>query len=280
MKNDALIEKNNELREQLNPENRKFYSDFMGYVRSQNLDRDENQLESQLLNILQDTIDAQNDGISAADYFGKNPKELGDEIIQNLPRNFKDVLKLILVCAASFIFFSLFPSLIDPKTSFDLGSALIAGTYATITIFAGYKLAGKTIYNSWFMKMNKRLKYAIIFGLAAVLWVVGVVLLDVVKTPLKVTLSGWAGIVTILVLDVIALVLYIRTNHKDLYTPFVPLVAIFSLLGILTRIPTFGDFLLKKAGGSTLLVLTIALAVFITWLWSNKRLSKGEAQEK
>ncbi|WEV53885.1 hypothetical protein OZX65_03935 [Leuconostocaceae bacterium ESL0723] len=278
MKTGEVIEKSSELLEQLTPENEKFYSDFMDYVRSQNFDRDENQMESALLDILQDTIDAQSDGISAADYFGKNPKELGDEILRNLPRNFKYISKLMLVGASSFIFFSFFPSIIDPKASFDWGTALIVAGYTTIFYITGYKLMGKTIYNTWFKEANKKIKNGIMFGLFTIFIVIGVVLLQVVKTPFKFTLPGWSGIIAILLLDLIALTVYMFTNYRDVLEPYIPLIVLPSLLGILTRIPTYGDLLLKKTGDGTLLVLSVFVIVLIYWLWYRKRLGEDDGE--
>lgn len=82
---EKLIKRNNELRSGLNKENETFYSDFLIYARTTNWLKDEQAVEEQLLAILQDILEAQNDGQSAADYFGDDPKHVADSLLKSLP---------------------------------------------------------------------------------------------------------------------------------------------------------------------------------------------------
>ncbi|MDR3157387.1 MAG: hypothetical protein LBT69_05700 [Lactobacillales bacterium] len=84
MKTKELIEQNNQLREQLTPENNTYYEEMLIYIRTGSFFRDEKESESILLEILQDILLAQKNGESATDYFGKNPKEIADEILVTL----------------------------------------------------------------------------------------------------------------------------------------------------------------------------------------------------
>ena len=88
-----------------------FYENILVYIRIEGLTRDENKMEVQLLNILQDIIDAQNDGLTAEEYFGKNPKELADEILLAMPSNIWESVKLALYIVAAYIGSSFLPSL-------------------------------------------------------------------------------------------------------------------------------------------------------------------------
>ena len=83
-----LIEMNNHRRTQLTPENEKFYSDFMIYIRLQ-LSLSEQQSEEILLEILDHLIEGQIDGKSIQDIFGNDPKEYADEIIRHIPKEKK-----------------------------------------------------------------------------------------------------------------------------------------------------------------------------------------------
>jgi hypothetical protein len=89
MKTKELIEQNNQLREQLTPENNTYYEEMLIYIRTGSFFRDEKESESILLEVLQDILLAQKNGESAVDYFGKNSKEIADEILSTLtPKKF------------------------------------------------------------------------------------------------------------------------------------------------------------------------------------------------
>lgn len=88
MKSKQLIEENNRKREQLTPENEKYYSDMLIYIRLQ-LTLSEQQSEEVLMEMLDHLLDGQQDGKSARDIFGDDPKGYADEIIQNLPKEKK-----------------------------------------------------------------------------------------------------------------------------------------------------------------------------------------------
>jgi uncharacterized membrane-anchored protein len=88
MKAKQLIDENNRKREQLTPENEKYYSDMLIYIRLQ-LTLSEQQSEEVLMEMLDHLLDGQNEGKSARDIFGDDPKRYADEIIQNLPKEQK-----------------------------------------------------------------------------------------------------------------------------------------------------------------------------------------------
>jgi uncharacterized membrane-anchored protein len=88
MKAKHLIEENNRKREQLTPENEKYYSDMLIYIRLQ-LALSEQQSEEVLMEMLDHLLDGQNEGKTARDIFGDAPKQYADEIIQNLPKEQK-----------------------------------------------------------------------------------------------------------------------------------------------------------------------------------------------
>lgn len=69
---ESLSEKNNQLREKLTPENRKYYEKLLVYLRVKG--KDEVATEAVLLEILQDMLEAQAEGQTAKQYFGTDPK--------------------------------------------------------------------------------------------------------------------------------------------------------------------------------------------------------------
>jgi len=88
MKIHELVKMNAELQESLNKENESYYGDLLVYIRTNNFFRSDSQTEELLLEVLKDILDAQEKGVSAQEYFGDNPKEIADEMIQILGQLF------------------------------------------------------------------------------------------------------------------------------------------------------------------------------------------------
>lgn len=85
---DMLIEENNRKRELLTPENEKYYDDMLIYIRLQ-WRLSEQQSEEVLMEILDHLLQGQEEGKTAKDMFGHNPKAFADEIIEQLPNEKK-----------------------------------------------------------------------------------------------------------------------------------------------------------------------------------------------
>ncbi len=88
-----LIKQNNEKRKLLLPENEIYYENLLIYIRS-NLFRKERATEEILLEMLDHLLEAQKDGKSAEQVFGKSPQQLAEEIIESLPKeSVKEVME-------------------------------------------------------------------------------------------------------------------------------------------------------------------------------------------
>ena len=96
MKTNKIIERNAELQEHLTKENKKYYGNLLVYIRVMSLIRDEKKSEEMLLEILEDILEGQEHGQSAEYYLGKNPKQVADNIIKELPINVIDTIKIII----------------------------------------------------------------------------------------------------------------------------------------------------------------------------------------
>lgn len=79
-----LIEENNRKRDLLTTENESYYSDMLIYIRLQ-WSLSEQQSEEVLLEMLDHLLDGQEEGKTARDIFGDDPKAFADEIIEQLP---------------------------------------------------------------------------------------------------------------------------------------------------------------------------------------------------
>ncbi|MFU0789247.1 DUF1129 family protein [Virgibacillus proomii] len=85
MNANELISINNEKRNQLNEENLAFYEDMLVYIRTAS-NKSEQQTEEILLELLEHLIEAQSEGKTAENIFGRDPRVYCEELINELPK--------------------------------------------------------------------------------------------------------------------------------------------------------------------------------------------------
>lgn len=248
MNSDNLIKANNLLRKKLTSENQKYYEDLLTYIRGKSTFNREKDVEQLLLEILHDLIDAQNNGQNAEDYFGKNPQTLADEILQTLPKSFFETFKLACYILIGYVLLFATPNIVLPTSNLDFGKLIILGTISFVFSLVVLWLIGQETYQK-----NKLIKLAS-YVLGTITFA-GIVIGSVfLKAPLAISLPGWYGIGTILVLLTITTMIYTAERKR---LPFLIIVYIFividSLLGIGTRIPGLSVFLNQPIPKSTAL---------------------------
>ncbi|MEK1353554.1 hypothetical protein HCZ80_08885 [Limosilactobacillus fermentum] len=248
MNSDNLIKANNLLRKKLTSENQKYYEDLLTYIRGKSTFNREKDVEQLLLEILHDLIDAQNNGQNAEDYFGKNPQTLADEILQTLPKSFFETFKLACYILIGYVLLFATPNIVLPTSNLDFGKLIILGTISFVFSLVVLWLIGQETYQK-----NKLIKLAS-YVLGTITFA-GIVIGSVfLKTPLAISLPGWYGIGTILVLLTITTMIYTAERKR---LPFLIIVyisiVIDSLLGIGARIPGLSVFLTQPVPKSTAL---------------------------
>ncbi|GAB5060362.1 hypothetical protein LASHA2_00830 [Lactiplantibacillus plantarum] len=248
MNSDNLIKANNLLRKKLTSENQKYYEDLLTYIRGKSTFNREKDVEQLLLEILHDLIDAQNNGQNAEDYFGKNPQTLADEILQTLPKSFFETFKLACYILIGYVLLFATPNIVLPTSNLDFGKLIILGTISFVFSLVVLWLIGQETYPK-----NKLIKLAS-YVLGTITFA-GIVIGSVfLKTLLAISLPGWYGIGTILVLLTITTMIYTAERKR---LPFLIIVYIFividSLLGIGARIPGLSVFLTQPVPKSTAL---------------------------
>lgn len=86
----------NQLNEQLKPENQKYFADLREYLSTFKFQKDALTINEQLYQMYLDFLDAQKEGLTAKEYFGNNPKEMADQIINEIPKaSFKNLVRYI-----------------------------------------------------------------------------------------------------------------------------------------------------------------------------------------
>lgn len=154
-----LVKENNKLREDLNPENKRFYEDLMVTVRVHSLFRDNQQTEEALLLVLQDVLQAQESGGSAEGYLGKDASTLASEMIREISYLSKGKMLLYgLIGLGVYLY-----AAIGPSTIFDLVfskshqaslSLLTLLVETIVTVILVYGLLTSTRVNKFILKLS------------------------------------------------------------------------------------------------------------------------------
>lgn len=253
-----LIELNNTYREQLNEENKEFYDDILVYIRAKSFFKDERQVEESLLEILTDIIEAQNQEVKASDYFGKNPKEISDEILKNTNKmSFKDMIKLILSTMGLYTLVTVLPKLINPSEGLDLGKFFI-GLVITF-LFAGFiiNFVGNTVYSN----KSKKFTFTIV-ALFCIYICLIISMKQFLPTMFEIKLTGAVGITIISILGVVGIIYGLK---EKLFYSFLPIILVACTLGILNRLE-FTKFLINEEPGKTISILAMVIAFVLMYL--------------
>ena len=253
-----LIELNNTYREQLNEENKEFYDDILVYIRAKSFFKDERQVEESLLEILTDIIEAQNQEVKASDYFGKNPKEISDEILKNTNKmSFKDMIKLILSTMGLYTLVTVLPKLINPSEGLDLGKFFI-GLVITF-LFAEFiiNFVGNTVYSN----KSKKLTFTIV-ALFCIYICLIISMKQFLPTMFEIKLTGAVGITIISILGVVGIIYGLK---EKLFYSFLPIILVACTLGILNRLE-FTKFLINEEPGKTISILAMVIAFVLMYL--------------
>ena len=165
-----LIKQNNELRSQLNEDNKKYYEELLVACRMKNTTKKESELEIQLLEILQDLILYQKQGKNFTDVFGNDINKLSSSIIAELPKEnkmklFRFSLVYLLILIISSLAPSIFSRAIQPILTILSITLLVLGSLICLYLLI-YK---KTDKNKWFIYISSLIIFEVSFGLIPIL---------------------------------------------------------------------------------------------------------------
>lgn len=272
MKINELVKKNAELQSSLTKENDAYYGDLLVYVRTNSIFKSDLQTEQLLLEVLNDILDAQDQGISAQAYFGENPKEIADDMIKNLEPNYLESFKNILSYIAICVLFSLLPTLVTPDKLLDVGQLLVSALLVSLLAIVIVVMVGKDSY-----RKNKRKfsLYVLLIGLIVVLFAFSYTL----KTPFTLDTSGSLGIGLILVLLSILLILFYQQDNKRLWVSFIPIIVVSAIMGILVRIDRFSTYF-KTSNGKLVVVIALVVSLIAMYTASYLVFKKEKAISK
>lgn len=235
--NEAELMQENQNRSQLlNKQNAEFYGNIVVYLHMRGKLKNNIQIETDLLDLLNDLLDAQANGQSAADYFGTAPAGVAKEMLRALPNDWHKIRRVTLTGAIGYAVLLCLPSLIIPSEPVDVGKLLIGLIGIGIFILAF----------SWGLSKIAFAKHQwLISGLIIILCGGAGALIPTtfvsLSTPFKLTLSTPVAI-TIIAFCLIAAGFQFNSDRKKfrffpIALTFFSVEIVFGLLGILVRVP-------------------------------------------
>ena len=266
-----LIDENNQLRKQLNAENRHYYEDLLVYMRAHTLLRDDFIVEQNLMAILQDLIDAQQNGLAAETYFGKDPEQTGSEMLKAIPRNIADFAWFNVKLMFLLWFIVWLPQLAVPTTKIDIGNLLIFAVLSIVAIWTVLWIVGSLA----FTKPTRIQKVSLYTG-GGVTFIILVAILIFFKSDWEITLSSSAILVitSLGLLVGIVLPFFHRLTGQDRILYFWSMFIL--LLGFLSRLPFLQRFMHAKIDlGAWQWLLYVGMVVvpvlFVLTVWWIRR---------
>lgn len=182
MKAKDLIEENNVKRKQLDEENLEYYEEMLIYIRL-SFSKSEQETEEILSEMLDHLLEAQEEGKTAEEVFGNDPKQYANEIVGELPQMMtKETISLVVMGILYFLSATLFFGTVFNLVIyfvFDKGALVreyYVGSVALHTIVSipiAFLLLYMIVYYlrwSCFKKINKVLEFFIfwIFGAVSI----------------------------------------------------------------------------------------------------------------
>ncbi|MCI1859844.1 MAG: DUF1129 domain-containing protein [Sporolactobacillus sp.] len=253
-----MIARNNQWREQLTTENREYYEKLLLYLRTTGLFYDDREIEGLLLEILQDILDAQNDGQRAADFFGKNPQQAADALIGRLGKaSWKERLKWMGLLFGISSFFSVLGALINPQQGINLLVLVLNGVLS----FLGIELIVLSLHRSIYTKIIRGKWLTFLSIWLFVMTVFGLFILIAWLTPPLITipLPGVWGTSLLLLAVIGTAVWWLRGGVTNLLRLGISLnVLLFASLGIAARLPQTAAWMASDSGKIVSVVLVLA----------------------
>ncbi|BAN74891.1 MULTISPECIES: hypothetical protein [Lacticaseibacillus] len=264
-----IAAENNQLRKQLTKANRDYYEDLLVYMRGKNLFRGEYQLEESLLGILQDLIDAQNDGTDAMTYFDHDPKQTATELLKTIPLRIGNFIWFNLKLAAMMMFILWLPRLTYPNVTFDAGSLLLASGIAIVSAWGALWYVGSHAFAK-----PSRLQLTAIIILGVILFGIMVSVLLFLKTSWQIRLSAHTSFTVIILGLIIAAILPFIHNLTELERPIYYFSLFILILGLLVYLRATRSFFRTKIDFGKwqwlfyvfIILLGVGIGVLIWWL--------------
>lgn len=264
---EKLIEKNNELREQLTPENKKYYENVLIYLRTKSLFHDELAIENILMELLQDILEAQKNNESAESYFGKKPQEQLDIMLKQLPRiPVKKKLSLVFIVFVISTTFSLFSTLANPVPSINLLSILFNGVISVLFVSLIFYLINRYTFKP---DKNKKKEFLIVFLVGFTFFTLTFLSNYFGGLWLSIHVPKMTSLIIIWLAVIIISGWIILKKKKDSYY-FIPSMIMLALVPTLFKLPMTKHLFLSSTNKIIFAVITLIIVYGSMYLGTKK----------
>ncbi|MGO2924840.1 hypothetical protein [Pseudolactococcus laudensis] len=267
MKTDSvtmLIEENNQLREKLNAENKVYYDKILLYMRSTSLFKTDLEIENILLDLLRDLMEVPKNGESASEYFGKNPQEMCQELLDNTSQvSFKNILKTLVPIVGGGLLASTFFGVFNPVLTINFFHLILEMIVVSVVVWLSFRHMKKTAFKRQ-DKFKLRDFVPIFLNYSLVVLVIsGIFLLSILFMSdfLVVTIPAPYDMFLIIFLTVMLFVWEVMTKSKW----FKILLPVFLIMGILTTLArtALGKGLILYFSESEMRMVVVLIIVYI-----------------
>ena len=259
---EQLIEENSRLREELNDVNKVYYEKILLYLRIKSVFKDDMEIETILLGLLRDLLEAQSHGENASDYFGKNAQEMCEGLLEQTSRsNVSDVVKFILIGFSAYALSSQMFEIAKPTLTLNIGQ-LISGLFvAVIAIWLILYLVKCFVFKKTKdKKLMDKVSMIILYAVAGVIFTAAMcVPIFVLKDVFVVTIPAPYDLLFIVGLAV-ACLLAAYVYKIEWLRDLMPYIILMICLSIAVRTP-IGKEILVNFKGKTLASIIGILAI-------------------
>lgn len=275
LKNDVakqLAKQNNKYREQLSLENKAYYEDILLYMRTFGFFYEELETEQHLMTILQDILEAQKNGESAEEYFGKKPKEIVDQLTKEFNNpSWKSIFKISGWIFLISIFYTITSSFTRPSLQVNVFILLLNGILSLASVYGLLKMLHLSIY------VKKQFPKFIRFFVLWIMVMISFCLFFLIQlfAPKQgiIKIGSPFDWITILVIIIMAIVYVIFKKKQEFYGVLAYGIAL-GTFGLLLRAPQTKEYFQNGKNPTFLVISTIvpiALFVLVQWLSFRKK---------
>lgn len=255
-----LISSNNDLRKKLNPTNEKYYSKLLIYVRTSGLLYEDYEVESSLLEILQDILDAQNNGQDAQDYFGQEPSKIANQLINNFTKiSFKQQLKFFGTLFGVTVIWTFITQLIGHEQQLNLMPFILNGVFLILFIAGTFWFIHQTTY--WKLSDHKIFSFLFtwIVCMAVITIFTGIQFVKPAFLNIPVTPTIIVSLNLLLLIASLVALIKIDKNKRPLMIAISPIIWVLTTTNILkTYLPI---------GSHRMITLVTAILIFLSCVW-------------
>lgn len=248
----------NQLDKQLESEDRKYFNDLRAYMTTASFFKEEQSVNEQLYQMYLDFLNAEEEGFSAEEFFGNNPKEMADQLLEQLPKtSFKTLLGYVGIAAVNLWSIRI---VFDFSHSIDVVINPAIYLFDLVLVFTLVLLLFKLIQSSVYRKSTRKMNFIEAIGAGLIFLFYGIIYLraeqfipDILAFPIPFPVD----VIFIIGISLAAIILIIKSKEKVFYgTAFILFIPI--LNGISLRLEDIGGVTIP---GVFKLVTVVALGI-------------------